>query len=91
MIDLFINNNVSGVTGNVSINDNGDRTADYRLLDMDPKTGKFQTVMIYRGLTAKIEDTDTKIHWCGNRDSPPPDSPKCGFDGSLCESAGKYG
>ena len=56
---------------------------------MDPKTGKFQTVMIYRGLTAKIEDTDTKIHWCGNRDSPPPDSPKCGFDGSLCESAGK--
>ena len=32
---------VSGVSGNVSINGNGDREADYALLDMDPKTGRF--------------------------------------------------
>lgn len=31
----------SGVTGNVSINDNGDRDADYALLDMNPETGRF--------------------------------------------------
>ena len=30
-----------GVTGNVSINSNGDRLADYALLDMDPETGRF--------------------------------------------------
>ena len=32
-----------GITGNVSIDDNGDRNADYSLLDMtDPKTGRFE-------------------------------------------------
>ena len=31
-----------GVTGNVSINGNGDRNADYALLDMDPTTGDFR-------------------------------------------------
>ena len=32
---------VSGVSGNVSIKGKGDREADYALLDMDPKTGRF--------------------------------------------------
>ena len=32
----------SGVTGTVYINDNGDRIADYALLDMDPEDGKFK-------------------------------------------------
>ena len=32
----------SGVTGTVYINDNGDRIADYTLLDMDPEDGKFK-------------------------------------------------
>lgn len=30
-----------GITGNVSIDDNGDRNADYSLLDMNPDTGAF--------------------------------------------------
>lgn len=25
-----------------------------------------------------------KIRWAGNRISPPPDVPECGFDGSKC-------
>ena len=33
---------ISGITGNVSIDENGDRNADYSLLDMDPETGKFE-------------------------------------------------
>ena len=33
---------ISGITGNVSIDDNGDRNADYSLLDMDPDTGEFE-------------------------------------------------
>jgi len=31
-----------GITGVVSIDANGDRNADYSLLDMDPRTGKFE-------------------------------------------------
>lgn len=31
-----------GITGTVSIDSNGDRNADYSLLDMDPRTGKFE-------------------------------------------------
>ena len=37
---------ITGITGNVSIDDNGDRNADYSLLDMDPDTGEFE-VTIY--------------------------------------------
>ena len=33
---------VVGITGNVTIDKNGDRNADYSLLDMDPATGKFE-------------------------------------------------
>lgn len=29
------------------------------------------------------------IRWAGNRISPPPDVPECGFDGSKCTD-GKY-
>ena len=32
----------SGVTGTVYINDNGDRIADYALLDMDTADGRFK-------------------------------------------------
>ena len=32
----------TGITGEVSINQNGDRTADYEILDMDPLTGRFR-------------------------------------------------
>lgn len=31
-----------GITGNVSIDANGDRNADYSLLDLNPETGKFE-------------------------------------------------
>ena len=32
----------AGITGNVSIDANGDRNADYSLLDLNPKTNKFE-------------------------------------------------
>ena len=35
----------SGVTGTVYINDNGDRIADYALLDMDPEDGRFKVTL----------------------------------------------
>ena len=36
---------ITGITGNVSIDDNGDRNADYSLLDMDPDTGEFEVTI----------------------------------------------
>lgn len=32
----------AGITGNVNIDANGDRIADYSLLDMDPDTAEFE-------------------------------------------------
>ena len=33
---------IPGITGVVSIDENGDRNADYSLLDMNPDNGKFE-------------------------------------------------
>ena len=40
---------MTGITGNVSIDSNGDRNADYSLLDLNPKSGKFEV----SGITSK--------------------------------------
>lgn len=34
-------------------------------------------------------EKDKRIHWAGGRIDPPPDNPKCGFDGSKCPKEGK--
>ncbi|XP_014598913.1 PREDICTED: atrial natriuretic peptide receptor 1-like isoform X2 [Polistes canadensis] len=74
-----------GITGDVNIDDNGDRIADYSLLDMNPETSKFEIVANYYGANKTLEYiTGKRIHWSGGRPEPPPDTPSCGFDGSLC-------
>ncbi|XP_076366606.1 atrial natriuretic peptide receptor 1-like isoform X3 [Tachypleus tridentatus] len=79
------NRTFEGITGNVSIDENGDRKADYSLLDMDPRTGIFQVVANYYGESGQFEFIpEKKIHWAGDRKEPPPDTPVCGFDGSKC-------
>ncbi|RUS77778.1 hypothetical protein EGW08_014463, partial [Elysia chlorotica] len=77
------NRTFEGITGNVSIDENGDRNADYSLLDMDPATGEFKVVADYYGTTKEYKEIG-KINWPGGRDGPPPDTPTCGFDGSKC-------
>jgi len=37
---------IKGVTGNVTIDENGDRDADYSILDMNPDTGQFEVSML---------------------------------------------
>ncbi|XP_011872012.1 PREDICTED: atrial natriuretic peptide receptor 1 isoform X2 [Vollenhovia emeryi] len=72
-----------GITGHVRIDDNGDRDADYSILDLDPITGRFEVVAHYLGLTREyIPMTGKKIHWPGGREGPPPDIPECGFLGN---------
>ncbi|KAK6959019.1 atrial natriuretic peptide receptor 1, partial [Biomphalaria glabrata] len=73
------------ITGDVSIDSNGDRNADYSLLDLNPQTNKFEVVANYFGNKRIYEPVPNKtIHWAGGRLTPPPDTPTCGFDGSKC-------
>ncbi|XP_063438137.1 atrial natriuretic peptide receptor 1-like isoform X4 [Mytilus trossulus] len=79
------NRTFEGITGTVSIDENGDRNADYSLLDMNPRTHKFEVVANYFGKDKEYKEVEGKrIHWAGGRTSAPPDTPKCGFDGSKC-------
>ncbi|XP_023309722.1 atrial natriuretic peptide receptor 1 [Anoplophora glabripennis] len=72
-----------GITGHVRIDDNGDRDADYSILDLDPITGKFEVVGHYNGVNKHYSPVPgKKIHWPGGREGPPPDIPKCGFMGN---------
>ncbi|XP_013783431.2 atrial natriuretic peptide receptor 1-like, partial [Limulus polyphemus] len=81
------NRTFEGITGNVRIDDNGDRNVDFSLLDMDPDTGDFQVVANYYGVTKQFERVPgKKIHWAGGREDPPPDIPPCGFDGTKCSN-----
>ncbi|XP_031842737.1 atrial natriuretic peptide receptor 1 [Nomia melanderi] len=74
-----------GITGDVNIDENGDRIADYSLLNMNPATSRFEIVANFYGANKTFEYVPgKKIHWSGGRDEPPPDTPTCGFDGSLC-------
>ncbi|KAK0163436.1 hypothetical protein PV327_007117 [Microctonus hyperodae] len=78
-----------GITGHVRIDDDGDRDADYSILDLDPITGRFEVVAHYLGLNREYSQVSgKKIHWPGGREGPPPDIPQCGFlgDDPLCSS-----
>ncbi|EFN89474.1 Atrial natriuretic peptide receptor A [Harpegnathos saltator] len=75
--------NFNGITGHVRIDDNGDRDADYSILDLDPITGRFEVVAHYLGLNREYNPiTGKNIHWPGGKEGPPPDIPKCGFLGN---------
>ncbi|XP_063002092.1 atrial natriuretic peptide receptor 1 isoform X2 [Elgaria multicarinata webbii] len=77
-----------GVTGALTIDQNGDRETDYSLWDMDPVVGEFEIVANYNGTTKKIEMVPGKdIHWPGN--TVPRDVPLCGFENNnpICQKA----
>ncbi|CAG9793364.1 unnamed protein product [Diatraea saccharalis] len=79
------NRTFQGITGEVVIDDNGDRVASYSLLDMNPVTSKFEVVATYVAANSSLQFIpDRPIHWAGGRTTPPPDTPECGFDGTLC-------
>lgn len=73
-----------GITGNVSIDTNGDRLSDYSLLDMNPNTSHFEIVADYFHSSGLTFVPGKHIHWAGGRTEPPMDRPECGFDNSLC-------
>lgn len=84
MTQLMWNRHFMGITGNVTIDANGDRISDYSLLDMNKETGYFEIVANYFNKSGLEYVTGKSIHWAGDRIEPPPDKPLCGFDNSLC-------
>lgn len=50
----------------------------------------FQMVANYYGVSKHLVDIPgRRIHWAGDRDGPPPDTPPCGFDNSKCPDNSK--
>uniref|UniRef100_A0A182JDJ6 Guanylate cyclase n=1 Tax=Anopheles atroparvus TaxID=41427 RepID=A0A182JDJ6_ANOAO len=84
LAQLMWGRSFKGITGNVTIDSNGDRISNYSLLDLNPDTGLFEVVAnyYYGGGLQFVEGK--AIHWAGDRKKAPPDRPTCGFDGSLC-------
>ncbi|XP_070537042.1 LOW QUALITY PROTEIN: atrial natriuretic peptide receptor 1-like [Ptychodera flava] len=75
-----------GIQGNITIDMNGDRDADFMMYDMtDVENGTFQVVANYFGYS-KIYQTvpGRRIHWPGGLDGPPRDEPICGFFNEYC-------
>ncbi|KAL9889822.1 atrial natriuretic peptide receptor 1 isoform 2-T10 [Glossina fuscipes fuscipes] len=81
MVRRMWNRSFKGITGNVTIDANGDRISAYSLLDMNPETGRFEIVAHFQ---QNVLEFVNKIHWAGNRTKAPDDSPVCGYDGTLC-------
>ncbi|XP_077993684.1 atrial natriuretic peptide receptor 1-like isoform X2 [Glandiceps talaboti] len=79
------NRTFQGISGQVSIDSNGDRDADYSLLEMtDTENGVFTVIANYYGTRKKYEPVKgAKIDWPGEHQ--PVDVPACGFQGEFCQ------
>ncbi|XP_022087157.1 atrial natriuretic peptide receptor 1-like isoform X6 [Acanthaster planci] len=78
------NRTFEGIMGNVTIDSNGDREADYSLLEMtDIENGIFTVAGHYDGVAKKYTPVPgVVIDWPGK--TPPKDVPDCGFKGEFC-------
>lgn len=73
-----------GLTGDILINENGDREADYTLNDMDPETGFMVPVATYYGARKAYEASNGYvITWPSKGNQAPKDVPVCGFEGEA--------
>lgn len=89
MVRRMWNTSFQGITGNVTIDSNGDRISAYSLLDLNPHTARLEIVAHF--LHNKLEFVPNKsIHWAAGRLDPPLDRPTCGYDGSLCPDNCKF-
>ncbi|UYV69615.1 NPR2 [Cordylochernes scorpioides] len=71
------------LTGDIFINQNGDREADYTVDDLDPATGQMTPVLTYYGARREFHPVaNISFHWPGL--GPPADVPRCGFLGDEC-------
>ncbi|KAI0240857.1 Atrial natriuretic peptide receptor 1 [Lamellibrachia satsuma] len=73
--------NFVGVTGDIFMDDIGDRKTTYIITDMNPRTGIFEPVAYYWGSNPGYHPVaGATIHWPGGQTEPPPNTPRCGFE-----------
>ncbi|XP_077993905.1 atrial natriuretic peptide receptor 1-like [Glandiceps talaboti] len=75
-----------GIQGNISIDKNGDRDANFMMHDMtDPERGTFEVVATYFSDSKTYQEIPGRfIHWPGDAKGPPKDEPDCGFFNEFC-------
>ncbi|XP_077870006.1 atrial natriuretic peptide receptor 1-like [Saccoglossus kowalevskii] len=75
-----------GIQGDVTIDANGDRDADFMMFDMtDPVAGTFEVVGHYFGYSKTYMEVEGRsIHWPAGAPGPPKDEPDCGFFNEYC-------
>lgn len=83
MVRRMWNRSFTGIAGNATIDSNGDLVSSYSLWDMNPVSGHFEVIANFEHNHLEFVHGKT-IHWAGNRTTPPPNQPLCGYDGSLC-------
>ncbi|XP_034729528.1 atrial natriuretic peptide receptor 2-like [Etheostoma cragini] len=85
-VTLVVHVSSSGVTGQVHLDENGDRETDFALWDMiDNNTSAFQIVLVYNSSEEQLTAIPgTTLQWLGG--VPPLDVPVCGFknDNPAC-------
>lgn len=83
------NRTVHGISGKVIIDGDGNRQTSYTLKAAQALEMGFQNVARYDSIAKVYMPIDgRRIKW-PNGLSPPPDTPKCGYDNQGCKELGK--
>ena len=89
---MFQKNHSLGLTGEIMINENGDRELDYTLSDFNPETGIMQPILTYFGRRRKLDRVaGVEVHWPSSKGLPM-DVPHCGYfgDAKHCLNLGLF-
>ena len=85
LIYFHLRDFLSGKSGIVSIDSDGDRSSALQLKNI--KKGKYHRVFNYYNTYNRLELlNETVIVWPGNSKTAPVGRPKCGFDNEFCSS-----
>ena len=79
---------LQGITGEVSIDKNGDRMVSLQLRNLHD--GRLRRVANYFGITQTLEFLNVTLIWPGGATTPPLGRPECGFDNEFCVRTGSY-
>ncbi|RWS29532.1 atrial natriuretic peptide receptor 1-like protein, partial [Leptotrombidium deliense] len=78
-----------GVLGDIYIDSNGDREADFTISDLNDESLTMQAVGIYSAHTDELNMFNaSEIRWPNGK--APNDEPVCGFDGLKCAQSHQY-
>ncbi|XP_048580890.1 atrial natriuretic peptide receptor 1 isoform X2 [Nematostella vectensis] len=81
----MMNRSFVGVTGEVFIDENGDRTVAFQLRNHQNRS--LVKIANYFRVTDTLEILNNTIVWPGGGTNPPLGRPECGFDNELCTPA----